>query len=231
VRTGLALGASCCLAAASLAAIAADSAATRGPTAAERAAAAATAVAGRWRSWPADKIFPAKLGYGTDLLTNETATRIAISTHDACALAVDASLRAVTVRDNCQAGLRATYLDQLQGIVYTVGVLAFPDTRDALAFTASLRSTDPRLIALQALALPGTASEAFGDAARQAGTASQGGPFVILTVAGYADGRAAAATRERRALIFLPAAQLAAEVIGPLAAPVTINCNSAEWSC
>ncbi len=220
-----------CLATAAVAGAAGIAVATRGPTAAERAAAAAVAVADRWRSWPAGKIFPAKLRYGTDLLTTETATRIAISGQDGCAAAIDASLRALTSRDHCLAGLRATYLDQLQGIVYTIGVLAFPDPRDAVSFKASLRTADKRLIALRTLALAGTASGRFSDAARQVGTARASGPFVILTVAGYADGRAAAATGERRAAIFLPGAQLAAEVIGPLAAPVAVNCGSKLWSC
>lgn len=226
-----------CLAAVAVAGKAADSVATRPPTAAERTAAAAAALAIRWRSWPAGKIFPVKLGYDTDLLTNETATRVAISAQDSCGLAVDASLRGRTAADHCLAGLRATYLDQLQGIVYTIGVLAFPDSRNAASFIASLRSngarlTGERLIALRALAVAGTASARFDDAARQVGTARKGGPFVILTVAGYADGRTAAATRESRASIFKPAAQLAADVIGPLTAPVAVDCHSSrQWSC
>ena len=232
----LVVAATACLAVAAVAGTLADSLATRGPTAAERRAAAAAAVAVRWRSWPAGRIFPAKLVYGTDLLTSETATRIVISARDTCPLAVDASLRGLTTRDHCQAGLRATYIDQLQGIVYTIGILAFPDPRDATSFTVGLRANSARLagkrlIALRALALDGTASERFDDAARQAGTVRQSGPFVILTVAGYADGRAANATRESRAAIFGPAAQLAADVIGPLTAPVAINCHSREWSC
>src|SRR5262245_26086941 len=48
---------------------------TRGPTAAQRSAAAAAAVAARWRTWSAGRIFPAALGYDTDLLTTEDADR------------------------------------------------------------------------------------------------------------------------------------------------------------
>lgn len=221
----------CCLATATVAGATAITVATRAPTAGERAAAAAAAVADRWRSWPAGKIFPARLSYGTDLLTSETAMRIAISRQDACATTIDASLRALTIRDRCSAGLRATYLDQLQGIVYTIGILVFPNSRDAMSFAVSLHVADERLIALRALALPGTASGRFSDVAREVGTVRRGGPFVVLTVAGYADGRAAAATAERRTEIFQPAAQLAAEVIGPLAAPMTVNCASRLWSC
>jgi len=230
-RVGLVVAAVGCLAAAAVAGTVAERVVTRSATPAERAAATAAAVVDRSQSWPAGRIFPARLGYGTDLLTNETAARIAISAQDACATAVDPSFRKLTERDHCRAGLRATYLDQLQGIVYTIGVFAFPSTRDAVSFDAGLRSVDPQLIAVRALALPGTASERFADAARQAGTARQDGPFVVLTAAGYADGRSAAATGERRASIFQPAAQLAAEVLGPLAAPAPVNCHSAEWSC
>jgi hypothetical protein len=220
-----------CLAMAIVTGAAAIAVATKGATPAERAAAAAAAVADRWRSWPAGKIFPAKLSYDTALLTSETATRIAISARDACAAAVNASLRELAIRDHCRAGLRATYQDQLQGIVYTIGILAFPDSRDATSFTASLRAADERLIALRTLALPGTASGRFSNAAREVGTMHRSGPFVVLTVAGYADGRAAAATAERRAEIFQPAAQLAIDVISPLAAPATVNCGSGPWSC
>jgi hypothetical protein len=50
-------------------------------------------------------------------------------------------------------------------------------------------------------------------------------------VAGYADGRPAAATGERRPSVFAPATQLAAEVSTPLPQPVTVNCAGREWSC
>jgi hypothetical protein len=84
---------------------------------------------------------------------------------------------------------------------------------------------------LQALALPGTASARFSPEARQAATARRDGPFVVLTAAGYADGEPAGAGQEAHPAIFGPAAQLAAAIIAPLTQPVTVNCQSPEWSC
>ena len=205
--------------------------ASRAPTPAQRAAAAATAQADRWRTRTAGQIFRAVVSYSTSLLTTETARRIAIGSQSACASAVDPAVAALATHDHCTAGLRATYLDQLQGIVYTVGVLAFPTARRAAAFSAGLSADHAAVFALRALALPGTASWLFSPAARQAATTRQAGPFVILTVAGYADGQPAGVGEEARPGIFTPAAQLAATIASPLTTPVQVNCRSPQWSC
>ena len=197
------------------------------PTSAQRTAAAEQAVVQRWREWPAGRIFPERLSYNTGLLTTETATRVVISPQDSCASALSGGTAALAGRDHCQAGLRATYVDQLQGILYTVGVLAFPSAREAAAFTANL----PARAEVLPLAMPGTASSRFGPASRQASTARHDGPFVVLTTAGYSDGEPAGAGQESRASVFAPASQLAAEIAKPLAQSTTVNCSSPEWSC
>jgi hypothetical protein len=225
------LAAVCCLAAAIAAGTQAHRELTRKPTATERSAAAAAAVAGRWRSWPVGRIFPVGLGYSTDLLTQETARRVGVSPGTACLAAVDRSLDRLAARAGCRAALRATYLDQLQGVVYTVGVLAFAGGSRAAAFVRGLPRNPARVTGLRAEAFPGTAAAAFDDAARQTANARQDGPYVVLTVAGYADGRPTAVTAERRGSVFAPAAQLAAEIIGPLAAPAEVSCRGPEWSC
>jgi len=227
----LAFVAVACLAVAVTSGLTARKLATRPPTAAERAAAAATAVADRWRSWTAGRIFPSGLRYSTSLLTTEDASRVAIGTQTACASAIDPAFAALATRDHCRAGLRATYLDQLQGILYTVGVLAFPTARLAAAFSAGLSADHTGVFALSALAVPGTASSLFSAQARQAATTRQAGPFVILTVAGYANGQPAGRGQEARAEIFAPAAQFAADVARPLTAPIRVNCRSPQWSC
>jgi hypothetical protein len=227
----LAFAAVACLAIAVAAGISAVKTATRPPTAAQRAVAAAAAVADRWRTLTAGQIFPAELSYSTSLLTTESANRVGIGTQTACASAVDPAFAALAARDQCKAGLRATYLDQLQGILYTVGVLAFPTTHKAAAFAAGLPANGTGAFALSALALSGTASSLFSPEARQAATTRLAGPFVILTVAGYADGEPAGAGEETRADIFAPGAQLAADVTGPLTAPIQVNCRSKQWSC
>lgn len=227
----LSVAAAACLAVAVAAGAAAHADLVRKPTAAQLSAAAVTSVADRWRTWPASRIFPAALSYHTDLLTTETASLVGISPDATCASAIDASLVRLAARDHCAAGLRATYLDQLQGIVYTVGVLAFPNADLAAAFSARLPASAAGPNPVRALALPGTAAARFSAAARQAATARNGGPFVVLTTAGYADGEPVGAGQEARPAIFAPAAQLAAEIIGPLTQPVTVNCHSPEWSC
>lgn len=204
---------------------------TRKPTQAQRAAAAARAIADRWRDWSAGRIFPATLSYSTSLLTTETASRIGVAPQATCSSALEPSLVHLAASDHCQAGLRATYVDQLDGVVYTIGVLAFPNSRDAGTFAANLPPAQRGPISLRPLALPGTASSQFGPAAGQATTSSHGGPFVLLTVAGYADGQPAGAGEQARPAIFAPAAQLAGQVIGPLTRPITVNCASRAWSC
>ena len=220
-----------CLGVAVLAGRTAVAGQTRPPTPAERAAAAATAVALRWRSWPAGRIFPAALGYSTTLRGRETARRVGISPDYRCAAALDAALAGPARQEGCRAAIRASYVDELDGVVYTTGVLAFPDRSRAAAFTRLLSPRRPPAAALRALALPGTASARFSAAARQTTTARQDGPYVLLTVAGYADGRPAAATGEYDAAAFSAAGQLAREILAPLNRAAVVNCGRRQWSC
>lgn len=228
----VALAGVCCLAVAVLAVRAAAAEQTRRPTAAARAAAAAAAVARRWRSWPAGRVFPATLGYTTDLLNNETAQRIGISPDDRCAAALDPGLAGRARRAGCQAGIRANYVDQLHGVVFTTGVFAFRTPGGAREFASGLHAGPAPAAVLRALALPGTASALFTDAARQAATVRQDGPYVLLTVAGYTDGRPAAATGEYDKPVFAAASQLAGEILLPLNRPAVVNCAvSGQWAC
>jgi hypothetical protein len=225
------LAAVCCLAVAIVAGATARAELARKPTPADLSAAAAAAVARRWRSWPTGRIFPAVLGYTTELLTQEAAQRVGIAPQTACPAGLDAGLRGLAARDGCQAVLRATYVDQLQGVAYTIGVVAFASPGGAAGFVRALPRGRSGVTGLRALGFPGTASAAFDDAARQASTAQRQGPYVLLTTAGYADGRPARATLQSRGSTFAPAAQLAAGILAPLAAPARVDCRSPEWSC
>ena len=182
-------------------------------------------MARRWRTWPAGRIFPATLGYTTMLLNDETARRVGISPHDQCATALDPALAGPARRDGCRAGLRASYVDQLQGVVYTTGVLAFPSPAKARAFDRGLPPARPPVAGLRALAFPGTAAGRFADDSRQMATARQDGPYVLLTVAGYADGRPAAATGEFNTTAFAAAGQLADAILAPLTRPAVVDCR------
>ena len=252
----------CCLALAVVARASARAELTRPPTAAERSAAAAAEVAGRWRAWPAGRIFPAGLRYTTALRTTETARRVGISPGSGCAASVTTAAGGRELLAGCRAALRATYADQLQGVTYTIGVLAFTGPPAAAAFIRRLAASPDRRPAgppgsgtgipgrlhdhagfavlgtekspwygLRALAVPGTAGARFTDAARQVMTGRQRGPYVVLAVAGYADGRPAAAIGQLRFAIFRPARRLAAEVLGPLSTTPAVTCARPEWLC
>jgi hypothetical protein len=205
---------------------------TRKPRSSELAAAAAIGLTQRWERISAGTIFPPSVGYSTDLLTQEKASRVGIGPATSCAAAVDQTLTTLTARYGCRGAVRASYADALDGAVYTVGVLAFSTPSAATSFYAHLPSSGFPATGLNTLALTGTATALFGDAARQSSTARRTGPYVVLAVAGYADGRPAAATGERRASVFAPASQIAGAVVAPLSAPEVVNCqDTREWSC
>jgi len=232
VITVIAFAAVCCLVTTVLAGRAAIAQQTRRPTAAERTAAAAAALAFRWRTWPAGRIFPASLSYTTVLLNNDTARRVGISPDDQCAAALDPALAGPARRDGCRAGLRASYVDELQGVIYTTGLLAFPSPAKARAFDRGLPEALLPSAALRALAFPGTPAARFADDARQTATARQDGPYVLLTVAGYADGRPAAAAGGYSRTAFAESGQLATEILRPLNRPAVVDCAATrQWSC
>jgi hypothetical protein len=202
----------------------------RGPTAAERAAAVATEIARRYRTWPAGRIFPDGLRYTLDEGSAETARRVGIGTDTRCGTAVDPRLSGSLTARACLAVLRATYLDQAQGLAVTVGVAAFPDTASARAAVAWFPAGAPSP-GLRALPFPGTVAARFADAARQAAAAAQRGPYVVAATVGYADGRPTLrAARDLPDLAEL-APQLVDGVLRPLTKPARVRCGTPEWSC
>ena len=203
---------------------------TRKPTAAELSAAAQAGLVQHWERVAAGVTFPAGLGYDSDQGGRETATRVGIAAGSDCTTAIDRTLAALVAQYRCRAAVRASYTDQLSGTVYTIGVLAFPSAAAAQGFYEALPQPAFPAAGLHALALPGTAAARFTDAARQLSAAAQAGPYAVLAVAGYADGRPAAATGERRDSAFSSASQLAEEVLP--GSPAAVNCaDTAEWSC
>jgi hypothetical protein len=218
-----------CLVAAVAAVSAVHAELVRRPTAAELSRAGASATARRWQVIPAGKIFPARLPYTADLNVPEHATRVSIDPGTGCAGALDSAVASVLIRHGCRGVLRASYLDEREGVVFTVGVVALPNAAAALAARARIRP-DP-VSGLRAFATPHTASASFSDLARQAETVTSGGPYMVLTTAGYADGRRAAATGESRPAVFAPASQLARAILAPLAAPAFPRCGAPGWTC
>ena len=203
----------------------------RKPNAAEFRQAAVADVSRRWMAWPAGKIFPRTLSYQAGPGVTETVRRVGIGSGTSCAAAVAPSLTRLLARHGCRAVLRASYTDDLQGVVYTIGVAAFPGAASAAAAEARMPNPLPPAAGLRALAFPGTAAALVTDQARQAATAAHGGPYLVLTTAGYADGRPAASAGQARPGTFAPGSQLGQAVLAPLATPATPRCGAPQWRC
>jgi hypothetical protein len=204
---------------------------TRRPSAAEIAQAETTAIAQRWERLPLRQIFPAAVAYTTAQDTSETATRLGISSGDSCGESLDDTVAGAAARYGCQAVLRASYADELGGTVYTVGVVVFPDNADARGFASSVPATAYPATGLNALAISGTAAALFTNPARQTTADGVTGPYVVLAVSGYADGRPASPAAEPRDSVFGPAGRLVAAVVSPLAAPERVSCGTPEFKC
>ena len=71
----------------------------------------------------------------------------------------------------------------------------------------------------------------FTDQGRQSAAIQVTGPYVVLAVAGYADGRPASTAAEPRDSPFLPASQLATAVVTPLSVPQRASCEAPEFTC
>jgi hypothetical protein len=206
----------------------------RKPTKWELYRAATEEVHDRWRTWPAERIFPNAVPYTAEQGGVEHAQRVGIAPEKGCTTGIDPAPAAVLMRYGCRALLRATYVDQLQGIVLTVGVAALTDERAASAAREALVPPDPTTAgaSLHALAFPQTVTSRFDDAARQYVSAGQSGPYVVLTVAGQTDGRPAAAVRKKHTGAFLLAPEVGGNIAEALALRVQPDCSQKrQWKC
>ncbi|WP_158566833.1 hypothetical protein [Actinomadura craniellae] len=202
---------------------------TRDPTPAELRRAADVEVARRWQAWPSGRIFPERLAYAPPDGRQEQARRAGIATDTACEAGLDPDLVGKLRALGCRGVLRATYVDRLQGVVVTVGVVVFPDPTAA---ARARREVPGSATALRAAPFPGTVAARFEDPARQYGTAERGGPYLALSTAGQADGRPAEALGDRRRTeIFEFAPQLAHTVLRALSTPALPDCDRPEWRC
>ncbi|MEV5568662.1 hypothetical protein AB0L06_01320 [Spirillospora sp. NPDC052269] len=203
----------------------------RGPTAAERSAASSAELAGRWRAWPAGRIFPGALRYSLDQGGPEYARRVGIAPSTTCQDAVDAALGPSLAVRGCRGALRATYLDQLQGIAVTLGVVAFPDEPSARAAAPWFPRHGAVAPGLRALGFPGSVAGRFGDASRQAAALAQRGPYLVAATVGYADGRPTLRARQLQDDLTQLGPQLVEGVLRPLAAPAAVRCGERQWVC
>ena len=152
--------------------------------------------AGRWRIRSAGQIFPATVSYqlpGYSLSSgsglNLTARRIGIARQAACKAATDPPAARLLDQRGCQAVLRATYVDSTGSLVVTVGVAVLPSPAAAGAVAATLPHNGRPGAGVRAVAFARTLAASFGDRQRQLSWAVNDGPYLIMSVAGYADGR------------------------------------------
>ncbi|NUO96821.1 MAG: hypothetical protein HOW59_02710, partial [Nonomuraea sp.] len=205
---------------------------TRGPSAAELRAASVREAAGRWRAWPAGRVFPSGLPYAAEQGGQERAKRIGISPETGCGdESVDAKAVGALRAAGCLGVLRATYIDALRGVLVTIGVVALPDEPRAAQARSAFADNGKPVPGVRPLAFRGTVAERFTSAMRQAGSVRQSGPYVVLTTAGQVDGRPASTAGEPRPSIFAFATELSERVLADLSTPRMPDCAAKEWRC
>jgi hypothetical protein len=151
-----------------------------------------------WRAIPVDALFPprhslpeatAEDAAGRDLV------RVAVPAPADCRSAFDPALAQLVAGLGCGPVLRADYADATQTLVATVGVAFLhgtPAQQQDLDLATGGAHDD---LQARPVAAPGTAAASFGPAQRLASAVHAPGdePYLFFAVAGFADGRPAAA--------------------------------------
>jgi len=152
----------------------------------------------RWRALPAADIFPGSVGYvppatldaGGSLTLG--ARRIGIAKEATCAAAADPAAAAILRSDGCVSLLRASYADDTDSYVLTVGVAVLPSTAQAAAAAHALESA-PASHGLgptvRAVPFENTPAGSFTGSKRQLSGVLDAGTYVVLYTMGYADTR------------------------------------------
>jgi len=153
-------------------------------------------MARRWRAMPAGEIFPASITYQlpADALGSSSslpllAYRVGISRQTNCRAGSDPATARVLIADRCTAVLRATYADETDSMLVTVGVAVMPGDNAARAAASKLSDGQGPEPGVRAVPFPATLARAFGDRERQLSWAVSSGPYLIMSTAGYADSR------------------------------------------
>jgi hypothetical protein len=152
--------------------------------------------AGRWRTTPAGKIFPASVTYQLPAGTlnagaplSLTAHLVGIARQASCQAASDPAAATVLSAGRCATVLRATYADQTDSMLITIGVAVMPAAAAARAAVGRLSASPQPRPGVKAAAFRDTLAQAFGDRQRQLSWATSAGPYLIMSTVGYADGR------------------------------------------
>jgi hypothetical protein len=151
----------------------------------------------RWRALPAGTIFPGSVSYsvpGSDLNSHDNlelqARLLSISQTTDCGAAVTGTATQLLSKYHCSAAMRATYADSSGALVATLMVAVLPDTGAQHAVFEDLSgsgSISPVLV--RPLRVVDTPAAGFGNVQRQLTQAAGAGPYLILSTAGFADGR------------------------------------------
>jgi hypothetical protein len=157
----------------------------------------------RWHDLSAGQVFPGQISYGPPAVLNDigssssltlTADRLGIAPQAACRGATDPAAAVVLARNGCEAVLRATYTDDTDTYVATVGVVPFPSAAQAVAAQAELgakklRMPGGRTPGVRTVPLAGTPAAGFADSRRQLSANVVSGPYLVMYAVGYADER------------------------------------------
>jgi len=153
-------------------------------------------MARRWRVLPAGEIFPAAITYhlpGNALGSRSglplKAYRVGMSRQSSCRAASDPAAARVLAAARCEAMFRATYADQADSMLVTVGVAVMPGAEAARAAASKLAVGQHPQPGVRALSFRSTLARAFGDRQRQLSWADASGPYLVMSTVGYADGR------------------------------------------
>jgi hypothetical protein len=152
----------------------------------------------RWRVLPAGKIFPEVVPYTVSAAALDApasltlqAQRLGISSQESCSAVVTTAAAGVLEHGGCSVAFQATYVDSSGSMVATVVVAVLPASSAASSVAHALKA--PAYGAAgpaQTFPVPGTPAAAFGDTQRQLSHVEAAGPYVILSTAGFTDGRA-----------------------------------------
>ena len=154
----------------------------------------------RWRSLPADQVFPADASYPPPASIDDDpglrlgVHRVGIAKQATCAAATDPAAAAVLDHDGCSAVLRATYADDTDSYVVTVGVAVLPGAAQAEAAAHGLsRDTSASGLGptVHPVSFAGTPAAWFTGRRRQLSGAVSAGTYVVLYTVGYTDRRPA----------------------------------------
>jgi hypothetical protein len=151
----------------------------------------------RWRALPAGAIFPASVSYSVPGAALNSASSLtlqarllSISAKTTCAAAVSGLAAQILSQNGCTAAMRATYVDASGSLVATVAVAVLPDTAAQRTVVRDLAGSGHVSSALvRVLRVASTPAARFGDAERQLTRALGAGPYVVLSTAGFTDGR------------------------------------------